>query len=83
MRKYLERSSFWGQAGGGLHVAALAYSVYVLPVLSFVAQLEDLPPGWEDLEARCMKNLVRCPGNGSLLMLLETRWIRHAHHLHP
>ena len=70
MRKYLERSSFWGQAGGGLHVAALAYSVYVLPVLSFVAQLEDLPPGWEDLEARCMKNLVRCPGNGSLLMLL-------------
>eukprot|EP00959_Pyramimonas_sp_CCMP1952_P037238 779130-Pyramimonas_sp.AAC.1 len=44
MRKHLERPSFWGRARGGLHATALAYSVYILPVLSYAAQPEDLPP---------------------------------------
>jgi len=39
-RKYLERARLWGAAGFGLQLATLAYSVYVLPVLSYLAQFK-------------------------------------------
>jgi hypothetical protein len=66
LQKFAERAKFWGQSGGGLHVAAMAYSVYVLPVLTFVAQLEDPPEDWDKLEKAGFGKLVPCPGNSGL-----------------
>jgi len=40
IQKYEKRAQVWGRAGLGLQFAALAYSVYVLPVLSFLAQFK-------------------------------------------
>ena len=39
--KYLERASIWGKLGLGLQLATLAYRVYILPVLSFLAQFRE------------------------------------------
>ncbi len=47
-------------------MAAMAYSVYVLPVLTFVAQLEDPPEEWDKLEKTSFGKLVPCPGNSGL-----------------
>ena len=56
----------WAQTGGPLR-AALAYKVYILPVLLFVVQLEDLPPSWPDYEQKAIQRLF--PGHWKWLPL--------------
>ena len=72
LRKYSERAAAWGQAGAGLMLTALAYSVYVVSVLSFVLQLEPLPPQWPKVEAAACRRLVRGPGNWCLPTDIKT-----------
>ena len=69
LKKYEDRAGYWGRAGGGLHATAVAYSIYILPVLSFVAQLEDPPDNWEEIESRCFRKLIPSPGNGCMPLL--------------
>ena len=38
-RKYLQRSKEWAELGLGMSHAAAAYAIYILPVLTFLAQL--------------------------------------------
>ncbi len=45
LKKFTHRVNLWSQTDGGSLLAVLAYKVYILPVLHFVAQLEDPPPG--------------------------------------
>ena len=40
VEKYKDRARDWGKVGLGLYFASLAYSVYVLPILSFLAQFK-------------------------------------------
>ena len=49
-KKYLERAKIWRKIGGGLHITLQAYRVYVMSVLTFVAQLVAPPPEWEQTE---------------------------------
>ena len=60
--KYLRRAQDWGGTPSGLFLASAAYSVYVLPVLAFVLQLDELPPGWEEHEAVALRRLATGPG---------------------
>ena len=39
----------------------LAYHVYILPVVLFVAQLEKVPPRWEDCEIQALQKLLPGP----------------------
>ena len=43
LKKFTDRVHLWAQTDGGSLLAVLAYKVYILPVLLFVAQLEDSP----------------------------------------
>ena len=61
--KYIERARIWGSIGGGFFHTISAYRTYILPVLSFLAQLEVVPSTWEDLEQSACKLLFRGPRN--------------------
>ena len=63
LRKYLERAVAWGAVGGGLFLTAAAYSVYILPVVSFLLQLDSLPDAWGEAEAEAMRRLLPGPGS--------------------
>ncbi|CAK0835735.1 unnamed protein product [Prorocentrum cordatum] len=58
LKKFLERVRDWGAAGGGLLLTALAYSVYIIPVIAFLLQLDNLPPAWGQTEAPALRTLV-------------------------
>ena len=62
LRIYSERASGWGSAGVGLLYTLTAYAVFVLPVLSFVSQLDGPPPDWEETEAAAIRKLFPGPG---------------------
>ena len=55
LAKYRQRAKDWGAAGGGLALSTLAYAVYILPVILFVAQLDGLPPGWPSAEKAALR----------------------------
>jgi len=61
LKKFADRALLWAQADGGSLLAALAYKVYILPVLLFVAQLEDLPQSWPDYEQEAVQRLFPGP----------------------
>ena len=44
-KKYTERLDLWKDQPLGLHWDARVYNTFILPVLTYVAQLEE-PPGW-------------------------------------
>ena len=50
IKKLIERTTSWCKKGLGLTWAAFSYQIYLLPVLSFVAQLERPPTGWDSIE---------------------------------
>ena len=58
LSKYLDRAASWGKAGGGLFATAVAYSSYVASVVSFLIQLDGLPPRWPAVEAEAFRALV-------------------------
>ena len=59
--KFLERSAAWGSLGLGLHMSLRAFRCYIASVLLFVAQLEHLPEGFSDIEAKAVRRLVPGP----------------------
>ena len=63
IQKYLDRATNWGKLPSGLFLATAAYSVYILPVLAFVLQLDELPPDWKQLEAKALRRMAPGPGN--------------------
>ena len=60
-RKFLQRSQEWADLGLGMSHAAAAYSIYVLPVLTFIAQLCDPPEAVYDAEKTAIANLLPGP----------------------
>jgi len=71
LRKFHSRATAWGQSGGGLHLTAVAYAVYVMPVLQFVAQLEPPPQDWQHQETAAFRKLIPSPGNGGMPRLAK------------
>ena len=61
--KYTERIRAWGWAALGLQYAATAYNIYVMSVLSFVAQLEEPPERILHAELHGLRRVARGPGN--------------------
>ena len=61
LRKYDERAAIWRAIGGGMALSLAAYSTYILPVVSFLAQLDDVPDEWEDHERRAFAHLLPGP----------------------
>ena len=63
LAKYRQRAKDWGAAAGGLALSTLAYAVYILPVILFVAQLDRLPPNWASVEQAAVRNLLPGPAS--------------------
>jgi exonuclease III len=61
LTKFDERSRTWGSIGAGMFVTLQAYQVYVASVLSFVGQLEPLPPHFKEHETKAVKALFPGP----------------------
>jgi hypothetical protein len=61
LQKFSERARIWGATEGGSMMTVMAYRVYVVSVLLFVLQLEDLPPEWQDQERRAVQELLPGP----------------------
>ena len=61
LAKFRQRAREWGRAGAGLALTSLAYSVYILPVVLFVAQLDAPPPHWPSVERAALRNLLPGP----------------------
>ena len=66
-KKYQERAQIWAAIGGGMALSLAAYRMYILPVLSFLAQLDEIPDTWEDHERRALARLLG-PEDGYPLM---------------
>ncbi len=60
IRKYLDRARDWARVGLGLTHTAAAYSIYILPTLTFLAQLCD--PTEEVYEAERKAITILLPG---------------------
>ena len=58
LQKFLDRADSWGQAGGGLYATVIAYTVYIASVVSFLVQLDALPPHWPRVEAEAFRRLL-------------------------
>lgn len=61
IRKYAEKAKEWGKLGLGMLLTLQAYRVYVSSVLQFVAQLEPLPEGSDDIERGAVQSLFPGP----------------------
>ena len=61
MAKFRDKVASWSRNGVGLVLTALAYRVYILPTLSFIAQLHPPPPEWARTEAAALRALVKGP----------------------
>ena len=74
-QKVLERSQWWGAAGGGLFLTITAYSVYITSVVSFLAQLDAMPEQrWSTIEAAALRHLV--PGSSQWAIPSDFRSLR-------
>jgi hypothetical protein len=58
LAKYLDRAQWWGNTGCGLFLTTVAYTTYIASVLSFLVQLDDLPPSWDEKEREAFSRLV-------------------------
>lgn len=63
LKKFRERVEMWAKHGLGPHYTLAAYSVYIMPVLLFVAQLDAPPDEWSALEKWAIRRLFPGPGN--------------------
>jgi len=61
LSKYLQRAKEWGTVGLSLHYSVKIYNTYILPVLSFVAQLEEVPSTFDKVEKQAMAALIPGP----------------------
>eukprot|EP00959_Pyramimonas_sp_CCMP1952_P275339 5755268-Pyramimonas_sp.AAC.1 len=62
MKKFESRLLDWPWAEIGPHPALQTYNVYVLPVLLYVAQLEQPPDEVAELDARATRRVAPRPG---------------------
>ena len=61
LAKYVKLLNTWRWSEVGLHGAAVIYNVFVLPVLLFVAQLEDPPPAALEAESWGLRRVAPGP----------------------
>ena len=59
----MDRISRWATVGGGMQIGALAYNVFALSTLLYVAQLEDVPEHILRLEKEQVVKMFPGPGN--------------------
>ena len=62
IEKCKDRACLWGSQSLGLQYAAKTYNVFAVSVMSFLAQLEELPPDVHDVEARVLRKVAPGPG---------------------
>lgn len=63
VRKYEERALVWSQCRQGLFRNVSNYKIFVVSVLSFVMQLENVPADFSRLENRVLHLFTPGPGN--------------------
>ena len=63
LSKYLASAQVWGAKGVGMQYATFAYSIYTLPILSYIGQLCSPPQEALDVEWKALKALLPGPGN--------------------
>jgi hypothetical protein len=76
LQKYATRAAEWGQTGAGLHLTTVAYAVYILPVVLFVAQLDAPPEAWAATEATALRRLL--PGPGCWVQPADVRGLKNS-----
>jgi hypothetical protein len=62
-QKFEERSSMWTGEGLGLQYSAMAYNMYAISVLSFLAQLEEPPAETYRIEKRALFRAATGPAS--------------------
>ena len=66
LAKYRARTNLWKNQRLGLHYTVHSYNSFILPTLSFVWQLEEVPDEVFAEEALCLCSLTRGPGKWRL-----------------
>jgi len=61
LRKFSTAARDWGKLGLGLYYSSIAYSTYVLPILSFVAQLSAPPVEAIAAEEKALRDIIPGP----------------------
>ena len=61
--KLPQRAKYWSYTGCGPALTLMAYSVYILPVMLFVTQLDSPTSSWEAVEKTAIRRLLPGPGN--------------------
>ena len=61
--KYIDRVGRWANVGGGKQYAAMAYNIFALSTLLFVAQLENTPSHVLQIERAQVVKMFPGPGN--------------------
>ena len=61
LRKYAAAARDWGKQRLGLYYSWMAYAIYVLPILSFVAQLSAPPAEAFEIESKALRDIVPGP----------------------
>ena len=64
--KFLKRCRIWGNQGTGLQLQTLAYNTFILPTLTYIAQLEDPPSETLQAEAQGLKLMIKGPHRWAL-----------------
>jgi len=59
--KAMKKVMLWREVGCSLYCTTLLYNIYILPTLSFVAQLLNVPDTWEKVEDTFCRKLIRGP----------------------
>jgi len=73
-KKYKDRVSRWSRAGGGMQYAAMAYNVFALSTLLYIAQLEPVPNFVVKEERKQVVSMF--PGPGNWLTPEDARFLR-------
>ena len=60
--KFHDRVNKWKCMGAGMQYATVAYNVFAVSVLSYIAQLEEVPQSVLDAERRCLLRMFPGPG---------------------
>ena len=59
--KFRERAKLWQRVGCGPFQTILAYRIYIMPLLCFLAQLLNPPSNWDEIEHRVCTTLFPGP----------------------
>jgi len=59
--KAMKTVMLWREVGCSLFYTTLLYNVYILPTLTFIAQLLEVPESWGNMEETLCRKLIRSP----------------------